>query len=180
MSENPDGPAKVTVLHVVEPVQAHLASSDKRYRNHGESRLSIAYHKNQLMGGIIRDSEGRPKYTASERYSAGNEYRRMWEAIQAAACDSTQIGRVSGTRHGIGDAQADALQSFGRLTALLSPVDRLIVHRVCAEDFWPSFAVREACGPSYAKLTIPRLNEALDALIEALIKMKRQNGRNGP
>lgn len=173
MTDVSDTPSKITPLHIREHVRPDLAGGPVRYRNTAESPLTLAFHRGQLQHGIIQEN-GKSKYTSADRLSAGDQYRKIWEACQASGRDSTNIDRVTGNP---GDpltiAQAEAIRDLARLGALLSVTDRQIVHDVCGEGYWPSEAVRKACGPSYAKSTIPRLNEALDHLIEALTKLRR-------
>lgn len=154
--------------YVEEPVQAHLAGGPKRFRNHNEHPLSLAYHKGQLQNGIVRGPDGLSKYTAAERYAAGEEFRQAWEVIGGSGRDSTDGDRINGNgNEPVTIIKTSAELYRRRVKHALSPRDWMIVQHVCGEGWWPSEAVRDACGPSYVHATIPRLNEALDNLIEA-------------
>jgi hypothetical protein len=172
MTDVSDGPAKITPLHVRELVRPDLAGGPVRYRNTGESPLTLAFHRGQLQHGVIQEN-GRSKYTSADRLGAADRYRRIWETCQASGRDSMNMDRVSGnpTEH-FTIAQAEAIRCLGCIIKLLNDEDRKIVQFVCGEGWWPSKAVREACGASYTKSTIPRLNEALDHLIEAFGRLR--------
>ncbi len=74
----------------------------------------------------------------------------------------------------ISQAKADAMAKLAAIDAGLTPRDRRIVRHVCGEGWWPSEAVREACGHAhYANAVTPRFIEALDSLIEAIAAAKR-------
>lgn len=172
--ENPEAPARIRPGHIQNRTLNIAAGSKKGWRNDGEHPLTLAWSKGQLIRGIIRDEQGREKYCAAERYSAGDEFRRLWEACMATGRDSTDLNRITGGR---GDpitmTQAQAISDLARVHKALGSTDRQIVQLVCGEGHWPSEAVRKACGPSYEDATIPRLNEALDHLIEAFASLKR-------
>lgn len=175
MSENnSEAPARIRPGHTQSRILEVTAGAKKGWRNDNEHPLTLAWSKGQLIRGIIRDEHGREKYCAGERYAAGDEFRRLWEACMATGRDSTDLNRITGGR---GDpitmTQAQAIADLGRIHAALSSTDRQIVQFVCGEGYWPSEAIRKVCGPSYEDATIPRLNEALDHLIEAFAKVKK-------
>jgi hypothetical protein len=66
------------------------------------------------------------------------------------------------------------LDAFAWLRAVesgLGEEDRRIVRLVCGEGWFPSEAVRAAFGHNHYKYAVvPRFNEALDHLIEAIAK----------
>lgn len=178
MSETPDAPAKFHAGHT-QRVISPVAGAKKGWRNDHEHPLLLAYAKNQLQGGIIRDGKGNPKYTAADRLNAGNEFRRLWERFTKSGRDSTDLMRASSARSTLTDGQCDALDTLCKIWPGLNSTDRIIIQRVCGEGFWPSEAVREACGPGYIDATIPRLNEALDHLIEVFARVKRLDNLSG-
>jgi hypothetical protein len=68
------------------------------------------------------------------------------------------------------------LDAFAWLRAVdsgLGEEDRRIVRLVCGEGWFPSEAIRAAFGHDHYKFAIvPRFNEALDHLIEAIAKAR--------
>lgn len=172
--QTPEAPARIRPGHAQTRNLSANAGAKRGYVNNAEHPLTLAYSRNQLIRGILRNDDGNEKYTAPERYAAGDEFRRIWEACAASGRDSTDLNHISGGR---GDPitmrQAQAISDLARIHAALSATDRQIVQLVCGEGHWPSEAIRKACGDSYKDATIPRLNEALDHLIEALAKVKR-------
>ena len=89
--------------------------------------------------------------------------------------DSTDINLVSGGAAApITQPMVDATKRIIAIDCHLKKQDRAIIRHVCGEGWWPSVAVREACGEHYDKAVVPRLCEALDNLIEAIDAARRQ------
>jgi len=168
------GPAKLHAGHSLRNVGAG-AGAKKAWRNDAEHPLLLAFTKGQLI-------RGNERYTSEQRFNAGDEYRRLFETMHRSGRDSTDINLVSGGGAG-GSITQDMIDATRRIIAIesnLKKQDRAIIRHVCGEAWWPSVAVREACGEHYDKAVVPRLCEALDNLIEAIEAARRQRLRRPP
>lgn len=158
-----DGPAKVDRLHVQD-----RSATDKNMRPiTGTAAWSKwtpleAAFKNGKLGAV--DSGD-----AWSRYQAGMYYAKVWDTAQSAGRDSTQALNVSRSSGGgsISQAQSDSIKALVAIESHLGQRDRIIIRNVCGLGCFPAEAVA-LVSPLYAKATIPRFNEALDALIEAI------------
>jgi hypothetical protein len=141
------------------------AGAKKAWRNDAEHPLTLAYAKGQLI-------RGNEKYSAMQRYEAGDAYRAACEASRMKTRDSTDMNIVSGGKtEGPNERMLDAFAWLRAVDAGLSDEDRRIVRMVCGEGRFPSDAVRAAFGHDHYKFAVvPRFNEALDHLIEAITK----------
>ena len=163
----PLGPAKRHAGHSPRNISAR-AGAKKAWRNDAEHPLSLAYAKGQLI-------RGNERHSSQQRFEAGDEYRLLFETMHRSGRDSTDINLVSGgTALSLTQAMADAIKRIIAIDSHLKKQDRAIVRRVCGEGWWPSEAVREACGEHYDKATVPRFCEALDNLIEAIEAARRR------
>lgn len=166
-----DGPAKIHQFHRKRNLGLS-AGAKSGYENAAESPLKLAYEKGQLI-------RGNDKYSAQDRFNAGDRYRDIWEAANPKNRDSTNLDIVTGGGgHGITESRADAIKQLICIDSHLKPQDRQIIRQVCAYHEWPSKAVREALGGSYDRAAIPRFNEALDCLIDAMQIAKRASYRS--
>jgi len=165
------GPAKLHAGHRRRMLGA-AAGSKRGWRNDSEHPLSLAYAKGQLI-------RGNEKYSAAQRYEAGDLYRVAYEASQRKTRDSTDMNVVSGGKgEGITERMIDAGRWLGAIEARLNREDGRIVRMVCGEGYFPSEAVRTAFGHDHYKFAVlPRFNEALDHLIEAIAETRQTNGR---
>lgn len=171
-----DMPAKLHGGHSQTHGLGANAGAKKGWRNDGEHPLSLAYAKGQLIRGSIQDERGNAKYCALERITAGDEYRKHFEEMHRSGRDSTDMDVVSsGGGFPITETMNTATKKIAAIEHHLKGQDKIIVRRVCGEGWWPSEAVREAAGITYEKATVPRLNEALDNLIEAIEAARAEN-----
>jgi hypothetical protein len=93
---------------------------------------------------------------------------------------STDINLVSGgAGASITQHMFDATKRIIAVDCYLKKQDRAIIRHVCGEGWWPSVAVRDACGEHYDKAVVPRFCEALDNLIEAIDAARRQKRLRG-
>jgi len=166
-ASTPLGPAKLHAGHSPRNISAR-AGAKKAWRNDAEHPLSLAYAKGQLI-------RGNEHHTSQQRFEAGDEYRRLYEIMHRSGRDSTDINLVSGgAALSLTQAMADATKRIIAIDSHLKSQDRAIVRHVCGEGWWPSEAVRKACGEHYDKATVPRFCEALDNLIEALAAVRHR------
>lgn len=124
--------------------------------------LQAVYAKNQLAGGSNR-------FTAADRYSAGQSYADTFDAAERPGKDSTQA--LNAIRGGSGGsstgAQTKAASDLICIHSSLGHRDRQLVMMVCGQGYWPSEAVRTVCG-DYRDTVMARFREALDSLCEAM------------
>ena len=168
VSERPDailGPAKLHSGHSLRALGTG-AGAKRAWRNDAEHPLTLAYAKGQLM-------RGNEKHSAMQRYQAGDAYRAAYEASQRKTRDSTDMNVVSGGKgEGVTERMIDASAWLNAVDSQLTDEDRRVVRMVCGEACFPSEAVRAAFGHDHYKYAVvPRFNEALDHLIEAIVRM---------
>lgn len=159
-------PAKVHSGHTLSRNLRAVAGSPRGWANEEEGILEI-YAKKGLLAG------GGGQITSEMRVDTGNRYRGLCERCRGSTRDSSQLtisGAISpGT---ISDSSADAIRLKISVDSHLSENDRIICRMVCDEGHWPSEAVRKI-DPRYRDATVPRFQEALDALIRAFEAAKR-------
>ena len=162
----PIGPAKLLAGHARRNLGAG-AGAKRGWRNDAEHPLTLAYVKGQLI-------RGNEIYTAKQRYDAGEDYRQLFETMHRSARDSTDMNLVSGgSGVSISQFMVDAVRKIASIEGNLKSQDRAIIRHVCGEGWWPSEAVRHACGNHYDKAVIPRFCEALDNLVDAISNARR-------
>ncbi len=159
------GPAKLHEGHVQRP----LESGRKGWRNIAEHPLTYIYEKGQL-------ERGSPRYSADDRFKAGDLYRTFCETLGRSGRDCLDLELISRpTGFQISETKANAMTILARIDARLQRTDQVMLRRVCGDGCWPSEAVREACGHDfYHFATVPRFVEALDNLIEAMRTARQQ------
>jgi len=158
-----DGPAILRAFHVKRPVGI-LAGARTAWKNIAEHPLTLAFEKGQL-------GRGDPRYSPEMRLAAGNQYRELCEQLASSGRDSTDMDRIigGGADHALSEFRVDAIRKLAAIDRNMKSRDRKIVRHVCGDGWWPSEAVRDACGHEhYDRGCIPRFVEALDALIEAI------------
>jgi hypothetical protein len=162
------GPAKLHAGHSPRALGT-AAGARKAWRNDAEHPLTLAFVKGQLI-------RGNEKHSAMQRYEAGDAYRAACEASVRKTRDSTDMNIVSGgKREGMNERMLDAFAWLRGVDSGLSEEDRRIVRLVCGEGWFPSEAVRAAFGHDHYKFAVvPRFNEALDHLVEAIAKTRSQ------
>jgi len=166
------GPAKLHAGHSERNVGG-TAGAKKAWQNDAEHPLSLAYAKGQLI-------RGNERYSSLQRFEAGDQYRRLFEMMHRSGRDSTDINLVSGgAGEPITEHMVDATRRIIAIDRHLKMQDRAIIRHVCGEGWWPSVAVRDACGEHYDKAVVPRLCEALDNLIEAIDAARGHKGLRG-
>ena len=153
-------PAIVTPAHTQDRELTTVAGGPRGWRK--LSPLQVAHQKNQLAGG-------NPNYHAHQRYEAAMIYTAYFDTAQPNLPSSSDFDRVRGAGNGLPLSQAycNATQALIAIESHLGRADRTIVRKVCGEGETLANAVRLACGPDFAKATLARFREALDALIEA-------------
>ena len=125
------------------------------------SPLEAAHAKGQLAGG-------NPKFTAAQRFEAGQRYAAIFAACESGGRDSTQLLNVSRSYGGapLGMGQRAAMEKLRAIDAAIGGNDAAILRKVCGEGHTPAEAVRLVCG-DYRDTVTARLREALDALLSA-------------
>jgi hypothetical protein len=164
-----EGPAKLHAGHSLRLI-GHGAGAARAWKNDAEHPLTLAHAKGQL-------AKGNPRYTADDRFRAGDEYRALFERMHPRNRDSTDrdpLGTAQCTGAPIALTMAEATKKIVAIDSHLSARDRAIIRHVCGEGWSPAQAVRDALGHDWYKdRVVPRFNEALDALIEAMIAARR-------
>ena len=161
----PLGPAKLHAGHARRNLGPG-AGAKLAWRNDAEHPLTLAYAKGQLI-------RGNEIYTAKQRFEAGEEYRQTFEAMHRSGRDSTDLNIVcGGSGLSISQILLDAVKKIASIEAHLKTQDRAIIRHVCGEGWWPSEAVRAACGNHYDKAVVPRFCEALDSLVDAMARAR--------
>tara|TARA_R110000868_G_scaffold187664_4_gene430196 strand:- start:2214 stop:2744 length:531 start_codon:yes stop_codon:yes gene_type:complete len=157
--EQPDSPAIITPCHSQDRIISPVAGAPRAWRR--LSPLEKAFAKGQLAGGGHR-------YTANQRFEAGQNYAQIFLATQTSGRDSTQSLNVSRSTGGgcMAQTQANAFAMLRTLEASMKCRDRLIIHSVCGEGEVPAEAIRLICG-DYRDTIAARFREALDSLVEA-------------
>ena len=158
--ETIEGPAKIHAGHSQRALGPQ-AGAGKAWRNDAEHPLSLALAKGQLI-------RGKDCHTPRIRFGAGDLYRMVYEAACPRGRDELRLP-TGGIGQPVNDRMIDASRWLKAVEIQLNQEDRTIVRLVCGEGFWPSEAVRAAAGHShYDKAVVPRFNEALDHLVEAI------------
>jgi hypothetical protein len=157
-SEQPEGPARIGDGHVCDRVISPVAGAARAWRK--LSPLEAAYAKGQLAGG---------RFTAQQRFEAGQRYARLFAACESSGRDSTQLLNISRSYNGapLGESQRGALEKLRSLHAAMGANDAAIVRLVCGEGHTPAESVRRVCGEGYKDATLARFREALDGLVRA-------------
>lgn len=158
-------PAIVRPSHIQDRELTTVAGGPRGWRN--VSPLQAAFAKGQLYGG-------NRKYDGLQRLDAGTVYSDTFALSQSSGrniLDLSSHGRGGGLPYSI--AQGQALCEIAVLDSHLGIRDRTIIRKVCGEGASLAEAVALACGPDFAKATLPRFRESLDALIEALEASRR-------
>ena len=161
-NESIETPAKIHAGHSRRALGV-AAGTGKGWRNDAEHPLSLALAKGQLI-------RGKECHTPRMRFDAGDLYRMVYEAAMPRGRDELRV-RTGGSAHRdpVNDRMIDASRWLKAVEGQLNAEDRAIVRMVCGEGHWPSMAVRAAVGHShYDKAVVPRFNEALDHLVEAI------------
>lgn len=163
------GPAIITPLHVMDRPATNKdmkpITGTAAWRK--LTPLQAVFAKNQLAGGS-------PRYNAEERYQAGSDYTKIFDASQKGSNDSTQLLNLVGVGYSSssGSAQARASDSLATIHSHMGQRDRKIIEMVCGEGYWPSEAVRTVCG-DYKDTVSARFREALDSLTDAMETTRR-------
>ena len=126
--------------------------------------------------------EAQSSFTSS-RVAAFQLSRRQWFRRAPLRRIFTNIGPSltwTGAGLSLSQAMADATKRIIAIDSHLKEQVRAIIRRVCGEGWWPSEAVREACGEHYDKAIVPRFCEALDNLIEAIEAARRRRSTPPP
>lgn len=163
----PDGPAVIIGEHAQDREISPVAGSPKAWRRY--SVLELAHKRGQLNGGAGKERE----YL---RLKAAEDYVKLFLTAQSSGKDSTDVGRVISVsqRMPITERQVIAMRDLARIERNMGSRDRLIIRKVCGENYRLSEAVMAACGAGYRDRVTARFREALDALIEAMETARRE------
>ena len=158
--QQPEGPAVITRDHARDRIVSPVAGAAKAWRK--LSPLEVTYAKGQLAGG-------NPRFTAAQRFEAGQRYTAIFAACESQGRDSTQLMNVSRSYGGapLGMGQRAAMEKLRTIAAAMDEVHYTIVRLVCGEGHTPAEAIRLACH-DYKDTVTSRFREALDALLRAL------------
>lgn len=154
--QQPESPAMIMRDHVRDRVISPVAGAAKAWRK--LSPLEAAYAKGQLSGGS-------PRYTAAQRFEAGQRYAAIFAACETQGRDSTQLMNVSRTYGGapLGMGQRGAMEKLRAIEGAMGGNDAAIVRKVCGEGHTPAEAIRLVCA-DYKDTVTARFREALDGL----------------
>src|SRR5688572_5241109 len=100
-----DGPAKFHAGHAKRSLGRGAGSA---WRNDAEHPLTLAHARGHLL-------RGDPRYTAADRYEAGDEYRRLFEGMHGRNRDSTDrdpLGTACATGAPISVTMAEATRKI--------------------------------------------------------------------
>lgn len=158
--QQPEGPAVITRAHVRDRIISPVAGAAKAWRK--LSPLEVTYAKGQLAGGSAR-------FTAAQRFEAGQRYAAIFSACEAQGRDSTQLMNVSRSYGGapLGMGQRAAMEKLREIEGAMGANDAAIVRKVCGEGHTPAEAIRMVCG-DYRDTVTARFREALDCLAGTL------------
>lgn len=156
-SRQPQGPARIGEHHVQDRMISPVAGAAKAWRK--LSPLEAAHARGQLAGGSNR-------FSAQQRFEAGQRYARLFLACESSGRDSTQLLNISRSYNGapLGESQRGAMEKLRAIHAAMGANDAAIVRLVCGEGCSPAEAVRRVCGDGYRDATLARFREALDGL----------------
>lgn len=174
-AEAVDGPAIITSDHVQDRLLSGRAGAKK-----GWSRLAV-YEKEFRRGALAckerctgpaatREEQAR----ALDRLAAARAFDRGWQLCNAPFPGGVDFDRVrssgsGGTPGGFADHARDAKTFWRRVQAAMGANDWLICRMVCGEGHSVAQAVM-AVSPAYKFSTLARFREALDGLMEGMLK----------
>ncbi len=158
--DQPEAPAVITREHVRDRIVSPVAGAARAWRK--LSPLEVTYAKGQLAGGNAR-------FSAAQRFEAGQRYAAIFAATEAQGRDSTQFMNVSRSYGGapLGLGQRAAMDALRQIESAMGANDAAIVRKVCGEGHTPAEAIRMVCG-DYRDTVTARFREALDALAGTL------------
>lgn len=159
------GPAIIRADYACDRNLTKIIGGPKGWRR--LSPLQQANRKNQLAGG-------NPKYCASDRLEAGTAYSEHFDLAQSSGRNLLDLDHARGKIGGLpfSDAQANAIRWLQSVESHMGNADRVIIRKVCGEGLTPAEAIVHACGRDYAKATLARFREALDALCDSLVVIR--------
>jgi hypothetical protein len=161
--EKPFGQGVVAEL---EEFAEHSAGSSRRYRNHGESPLALAYHRHRL-DGVGHNAE----LVARRRFKAGEDFRAYFEATMSPGRSSMEPSIGGGSRTNLADAQIDAGRFLARIREAMGETQNYtIIEAFCGMGHSMVDALRLADVPFSPQGVLPRILEALDVLVRILNK----------
>ncbi len=139
-------------IYVEEFVSAKTGR-ELRYRNVGEHPLTLAHARGRI---------------SDEQFSAGEEFRKLYELRAVSGRDSTDIAPGVGVRADspFTQTQVDAIRHLGRIRERLKKRDWTILEKFCGEG-WPMAEAVRAATICHRSGVLQRVHEALDELIEA-------------
>lgn len=157
------GPGKVFVTELIDAQSGHA----KRYRNVGESPLSLAYHRGQLAGtGDVVSG-----ITAADRHDCGQRFARLWYMRQSTGTNIFE--RVGGgDGHWWNDHKADASDRVRRIKTGMYGKNFAVIAAYCGEGNSMAASVRMAGIDAHPNGVAPRVREALDDLVTAMTGRK--------
>lgn len=173
------GPARVTDMHVQDRTLSKEAGSKA-----GWSRLSIFERAHRSGKLIDKERCTTPEKTKAEeqralnRYDAGDRFAEGWIVAMAGQWPSSDLNRVRvvGCPGSFVDHQIDVKNFMRALECHLGTNDWMILRRVCGEGCPIAETVTDIT-PSYRASTLARFREALDALVEAEPKARKDAGK---
>lgn len=138
-------------IYVQELVSAKTGR-ELRYRNIGEHPLTLAHARGRI---------------SDEHYSAGQEFRQLYEMRALSGRDSTDITPGGGARVDLpfAQAQVDAIRRLGRIKLSLKARDWIILEKFCGEGWSMAESVR-AATVCHRSGVLQRVQEALEELVE--------------
>lgn len=157
----PVGPGKTIT---VEEFPEGSIGNARRYRNHGEHPLSLAYYRHKL------DGAGKDAIDVGlRRFTAGESFRAAFEATIGSGRSALEPVVRSGKPSELSDIQLHAGMTLRRIKAALGETATYtILEAFCGHGHAMIDALRVAGVPFAPQGVIPRIVEALDDLVRVL------------
>ena len=149
----------------------------------GWSRLTV-YEREFRLGHLVCKERGGAQTRARKRDGRWTGWRRRGPSMPAGRCatpvfpggvDFDRVRSSGGVPGAFVDHQRDAKDFWRRVEQAMGTNDWMICRRVCGENYAVAAAV-QAISPGYKFSTLARFREALDALVEAMKRARRELG----
>jgi hypothetical protein len=157
------GPGQIFKRELVGMDTGHA----KRLRNIGITPLSLAFHRNQLIGPKDHEVDAIYRVTAEDRFAAGERFEELYRIKTMGGKDSTVPSIRGGTQTFFTEAQVDAVNKISKIALAMPSKDFRIVVRFCGEQMSMAESLRGIVEVHASSVTF-RIREALDALVAAM------------
>ena len=170
-------PAVIAADHARDRVLGLGAGAKK-----GWSRLTV-YEREFRRGSFVCKERctdpaatGAELARAADRFAAAKAFDEGWQVCAVSWPGSSGFDRVKGgggTPGAFVDHHRDVKDYWRRVQSAMGANDWLIIRRVCGENYTVAQAVA-AISPAYKFSTLARFREALDSLVAARARSRRQ------